>query len=128
MSEQEVDWGAMGVDPNDLKRWAEAKPAKKRWRRQFIKFPWAWMDQLRATTSGSTYRLALMLAYEHWRKGGRPIVLSNIAAEKGGLSRHSKWRALKELENLGLVVLEKQPRKSPTIRLIVDTLAADSQQ
>jgi hypothetical protein len=47
MSEQEVDWGAMGVDPNDLKRWAEAKPAKKRWRRQFIKFPWAWMDRLR---------------------------------------------------------------------------------
>jgi hypothetical protein len=128
MSEQEVDWGAMGVNPNDLRRRAEAKPAKKKWRRQFIRFPWAWMDRLRPTTSGSTYRLALVLVYEHWRTGGRPIVLSNIAAAKEGVSRHSKWRALRELENLGLVVLERRPKGSPTIRLIMDTLAANSRQ
>jgi hypothetical protein len=128
MSEQEVDWGAMGIDPNDPKWRPKAKPAKKKWQRQFIKFPWAWMDRLVATRRTTTYRLVLILVYEHWRTGGRPIMLSNIAAAKEGLSRHSKWRALRELENLGLVVLEKRPKKSPTIRLMMDTLAADQQQ
>jgi hypothetical protein len=129
MSKRETfDLETFRIDPNDPKWRPKAAPAKKKWRRQFIKFPWAWMDLLRATTSGSAYRLALILVYEHWRTGGRPIMLSNIAAEKEGLSRHSKWRALRELEKLGLVVLEKRPRKSPTIRLMMDTLAADLKQ
>ena len=36
--------------------------------------------------------------YEHWRTGGRPIVLSNVAVRQEGLTRYSKWRAITELQ------------------------------
>ena len=64
-----------------------------------------------------TYRLALLLLYEDWRTGGRSIVLPNVGLEQEGLTRRSKWRALLELEQLGLVEVERRPRKSPRITL-----------
>lgn len=118
MSEREVDWGAMGIDPNDPKWRAEAKPAKKRWRRQFIRFPWAWMDRLVATKRATTYRLALVLVYEHWRTGGRAIVLSNTIVRREGISTRSKWNALAELEQMGLVAVERRRRMSPRVSLL----------
>src|SRR5262245_59428683 len=94
------------------------KPAKsKKWRRQFIKVPWAWAERLRKAKRVSTYRLAHMLLYEHWRRGGQVVQLSNVAAKCEGLTRRSKWRALSELERLGLVEVERRPRKSPRIAL-----------
>ena len=53
----------------------------------------------------STYRLAMLLLYENWRLGGRPIVLSNVSALSEGLPARTKWRALGELERLGMVDL-----------------------
>jgi hypothetical protein len=116
--QEAIDWGAMGIDPNDLKRRAEATPAKKSWRRQFIKFPWAWMDRLVATKRATTYRLALVLVYEHWRTGGRAIVLSNTIVRREGISRRSKWNALAELEQMGLIAVEKRRRRSPRVSLL----------
>jgi hypothetical protein len=94
----------------------QRKPGKpKNWRRQYIQFPWAWVERLQAAKRVSTYRLALLLVYEHWRTGGRPIVLSNLASRQEGLSRWSKWNALAELEELGLVRVERRPSKSPRV-------------
>jgi hypothetical protein len=119
------DVAALRIDPPDPSLRPKAARPKKKWQRRFIKFPWEWADRLKETNRGATYRLALLLVYEHWRTGGRPILLSNTAAKKEGLSRYSKWRALLELEHLGLIVLERRPRKSPRIKLIVGTHAAD---
>ena len=63
----------------------------------------------------STYRLALLLLYEFWRTGERPVVLSNISAQAEGLSRRSKWNALTELEGLGLIGSRGTSRKSPRV-------------
>jgi hypothetical protein len=78
--------------------------------------PWKWVERLRdAKRPGSTYALALLLLYEHWRHGGRPIVLSNILAADVGLSQRSKWNAILELERLGLIQVDRRPRKSPRV-------------
>jgi hypothetical protein len=98
---------------------APARPRK--WRRQFIRFPWAWMDALKAADRSQTYRLALLLVYEHWRAGGRDIVLSNVALEREGISRWSKWRALGDLEKLGLVRVERRHRKAPRIVVLIES-------
>jgi hypothetical protein len=65
----------------------------------------------------STYRLAMLLLYENWRLGGRPIVLSNVSALSEGLPARTKWRALGELERLGMVAVRRHPRRAPRIFL-----------
>jgi hypothetical protein len=107
-------------DPSRLR--VEIKPAgtfvkPRKWRRHYVRVPWAWVERLRATKRVSTYQLALVLLYEHWRTGGKEIVLSNVAMQAEGLTRRSKWNALVELAELGLVTFERKPRRSPRVVL-----------
>jgi nitrate reductase alpha subunit len=107
------DLERLRVNSADLQR----KPKRKKWRRHYTQFPWAWAEQMKSVRRGSTYRLALLLLYEDWRTGGRSIVLSNAGLEQEGLTRKTKWRALLELEQLGLVKVERRLRKSPRVTL-----------
>jgi hypothetical protein len=45
--------------------------------------PWSWVERLQKAKRVSSSRLALVLVYEHWRTGGRPLVLSNVALQAG---------------------------------------------
>jgi hypothetical protein len=122
MSIDPFDLNALRLSP-ELQRQARngaARAQSQKWRRRFVKVPWAWMDKLRATNRAQTYRLALLLLYEHWRTRGQDIVLSNAALEREGISRWSKWRALGELEQLGLIQIERRHRKAPRIRVLID--------
>jgi hypothetical protein len=116
MEHDPFDLAALRVDPADPRLQRRAGKPKK-WRRHYVQFPWAWVERLQAARRVSTYRLALLLAYEHWRTGGRPIVLTNALSMAEGLSRRSKWRALAELETLGLVKVERKRRRSPQLVL-----------
>src|SRR4051794_31033117 len=110
-------------DPFDLEKLRIApkrvtKPAKaKRWRRHYVNVPWQWVEQLRTTKRVCTYRVALLLLYEHWRTGGKPIVLSNSGVLAEGLARRSKWNAITELRDQGLIEVEAVRGKSPRITL-----------
>ena len=84
-------------------------------RRQFVKVPWSWIERLAKTSSANTYRVALHLLYEHWRRSGQPFPLPNGMLAMEGVTRFAKWRALAELEQLGLVSVEKRPNRSPKI-------------
>ena len=105
------DLERLRVNPADLQR----KPKPKKWRREYVRVPWEWVERLQSSRRVSTYRLALLLLYEFWRTGERPVVLSNISALPEGLSRRSKWNALTELEGLGLIRVERTSRKSPRV-------------
>jgi hypothetical protein len=94
--------------------------AKRRRRQQFIIVPWSWFERLRASDRGSTYRVALFLQHSHWRNGGQPIKLSNKVLTGVGVARRSKWNALRELEQLGLIRVDRQGRRSPVITLVAD--------
>jgi hypothetical protein len=114
------DVSALRVDPADSGFVIKATGSRKaKWQRKFIRVPWEWVDRLKTTNRGSTYRLALLLIYEYWRTGGRPIRLSNAMLAGDGVTRKSKWRALRELEQLELVKIERRPRKSPVVTLLM---------
>jgi len=94
-------------------------PKKIQKRQQhFIKVPWFWFEKLQKVKSAQTYRLALLLLYLHWRGSGGPVKLANGTPKAEGISRQSKWRALVELEQLGLIVIERRSRRSPVVRLL----------
>ncbi len=107
------------IDPDQVLK--QAQP--KRWQRQFVRVPWAWVERLRAARRVGTYRLALVLIYENWRLGGRTIALSNVFALAEGLPARSKWRALAELESLGLIQVKRQRRYAP--RIVLQHLARE---
>jgi hypothetical protein len=94
-------------------------PTKVKQLYQFVKFPRVWADRLRTARYPSTYRVALHLLFRHWKSDGRPIQLSNVALAQAGVSRDQKWRALNELECLGLIRIERRRRRSPLITLLI---------
>jgi hypothetical protein len=108
------DPDALHLEPADRQR----KPGKPRaWRRFYVQVPWLWVERLQSARRTSTYKLALLLLYESWRSGGKPIVLSNVLTAAEGLTPRAKWRALAELERLGLIEVQRHQGRSP--RLIV---------
>ena len=112
------DIDGLRIDPADSAYVGKAAGSPKaKWQRKFVRMPWAWIDRLGTSNRGATYRVALLLNYEYWRNGGRPIRLSNAALIDEGVTRMSKSRALKELEQLGLVKVEWRDRKSPMVTL-----------
>ena len=91
-------------------------PAKaRRSKRGFVMVPLAWKNRLSAACNVCTLKVALELLFRHWKTGGKPILLANAAMGQLGVRRHSKWRALRELEALGLIKVERRPRKSPKV-------------
>jgi hypothetical protein len=85
----------------------------------FTKFPDSWANRLRSAR-GVTYRAALFILRQYWKTNGQPVRLSNTGMASEGVGRHSKWRALQELERAGLIRVEKRPRKSPIITILVE--------
>lgn len=91
----------------------------KKWRRRYVIVPWAWVEKLRQAKRVSTYRLALLLLYEHWRQSSSELVLSNVLLRDEGIASRSKTNALAELEAMGLVRVKRRLGRSPRIVVIV---------
>jgi LmbE family N-acetylglucosaminyl deacetylase len=94
-------------------------PKKIRKRRQhFVQVPWRWVERLAKARHIATYRVALHVLYRHWKGGGMPFALSNTAVADEGVPRQRKWEALRELEQLNLIILEPRPQRSPRITVL----------
>jgi hypothetical protein len=115
------DLGALRIDPADPNLRPKGATRKAKWRKQFVRVPWVWADRLKEARHISTYRVALHLLYEHWRNGGLTIKLSNSALKEEGIKRRRKWEGLRELEQLGLIAIERRPRKAPLITVFVNS-------
>ena len=99
---------------------AGSAPKKLRKQRQhFIKIPWTWVERLVEARHIATYRVALHVLYRHWKGGGLPFTLSNTSVADEGVTQWRKWDALRELEQLGLITVERRRRRSPRITVIL---------
>jgi hypothetical protein len=117
MDRDPLDIDALRVDPADP-RFQRKSGKVPKWRKGYVQFPWAWIDRLQSAKRVSTYRLALLAVYESWRTGSRTIVLSNVISRAEGLSRRSKWNALAELEELGMIRVERHSGRAPRVTLL----------
>ena len=112
------DLEGLRIDPSD----AVLVPSADRPRRkqQFIRVPLVWFDRLEVTNSAATLKVALRLLQLHFRDRGRPVQLGNLALRLACVSRKQKHRALVELAGLGLVHVERRPRRSPIVTVILE--------
>ena len=111
------DPGKLRVDTGEA--WAVVPKKIKKRREQFIMVPCAWIEKLAKSRSANTYRVALNLLYLHWKDNGDPIKLANGMLAMSGVTRFSKWRALRQLERAGLIKIERRPRRSPVIVVVL---------
>jgi hypothetical protein len=117
MSDPYADLRQHALSPETLAELTSA-PRKSPDSRSFVKVPSIWVERLRGAHYVATYRVALHLLHQHWKSHGRPLTLSNTALEREGVTRRAKWRALRELEALRLIEVERRPRQSPRVVLL----------
>lgn len=98
--------------------WAVTPIKIKRRREQFTMVPGIWKERLSKARYVATYRVALHILTRDWENDGKPFTLSNGALALEGVKRGTKWRALRELEQLGLIAIERRKRKSPQITVL----------
>jgi hypothetical protein len=104
-------------DPHGARR---LEPRKIRERRQqFVKVRWAWIERLCKARRASTLKVALFILHLDWKHHGRPFALGNHAMAEDGISRYQKRDALRELEQLGLISIQRRRRKSPLITISI---------
>ena len=66
----------------------------------------------------ATFKLALLLLYEHWRSNGSWVRLTNALAATMDILPEAKRRALADLERRGLVSVERRSRKTPLVTIL----------
>jgi hypothetical protein len=95
------------------------RTSKKQKGERFVKFPLIWVERLVVARHIATYRVALHALHQHWRNRGQSFTLSNRSMGAEGVERRAKWRALRELEHLGLIMIERRKRRSPMITVLL---------
>jgi hypothetical protein len=112
----DIDVEKLRVDPEFVQQARKSK--RKGWQRLCTVVPRAWELRLLEAKRVSTYRLAIELLYLHWYGNGKPVIVSSKVAKAAKLSVRSKWRALVELEQLGLIETDRRLRRSPRVILL----------
>ena len=96
-------------------------PKKKQHKQEFVLVPKEWLPKL-STMSMGTRWLAVALLWNSWRHYGRPFPCSNSFLNEFGLTRRQKDRGLLELEQAGLITVERAQHRAPRVKITSDRL------
>jgi CRP-like cAMP-binding protein len=83
--------------------------------------PWNWIQRLKPPIGGAAFRVALYI----WFQKGVTRTSKNLVITSTGLNRFCKMdvrtfsRALHELEDVGMISVERQVGKSPRVTIIL---------
>jgi hypothetical protein len=108
-------------------KWIEVEPAEdssattkqaKATGPRFTMFPKLWRQQMRQVkASGTTYEVAMVvLDKARFTKGW--FTLPNAGLAQSGIDRRAKKNALRELEDAGLIMVERRGRRSPRVKAL----------
>jgi DNA-binding transcriptional ArsR family regulator len=85
---------------------------------RFTMFPKVWRQQMRQVKAGgTTYEVAMVILDKaRFTKGW--LTLPNAGLAQSGIDRRAKKNALKELEDAGLIIVERRGRHSPRVKAL----------
>jgi hypothetical protein len=92
---------------------SNSKP--KRSKEAFAKITASQFEKLMHIKSGVSARLFIALTYQAFKHWGKPFQMLPDNFVKNGFSLTTQWRALTELEKVGLISVERRPRQQPPI-------------
>jgi hypothetical protein len=103
------------LEPSRLAETGIAATKRAKRKQEFAQITREQVERLAKTTNAASWKIFLHLLLLSWRSPGRTIRLANGALERVGVDRYAKYRALPELEELGLIEVRRSERKSPEI-------------
>jgi hypothetical protein len=113
----------MDAEPWHVKRRRElaaAAPAKRRRKTEpFVQMPLWWVEVAAKATSSPVTILLVELFRLQWKTQRRTFPLPNGRLAELGVSCEVKRRVLRELEQSGLITVERPPRRTPIVTLIL---------
>ena len=80
--------------------------------------PNTWKDRLFESRNAHTIKVGIELQFLWFKAFRKPFPLTNIAMAKIGIDRRTKHIALVELEERGLIEVERRKTKSPIITVL----------
>jgi hypothetical protein len=112
----------MQDEPWHVKRLREleaAAPIKRKKVEPFVKVPLWWIAQATKATNTARALVCIELLYAAWKAKRPTFPLPNGQLTRRGIKRETKRRALRDLERAGLITVERPPRKTPIVTLVV---------
>jgi len=97
--------------------YADVNPKSKRpkSKEMFSMITASQFEKLIPIKSAATVKLFIVLAYQSFKCWDKPFQLLTDNFAKNGFHRATQWRALAQLEKVGLIRVEWKPRKEPPI-------------
>ncbi len=84
----------------------------------FVKVPLWWAVQAAQATKSPKALVWLWLLHRSWKGRSKTVVMSNAKLKEWGVTRLQKYRALRELEEAGLITVDWRRCKSPVVTLL----------
>jgi DNA-binding MarR family transcriptional regulator len=84
----------------------------------FVQVPLWWAEQAAQATRTSQAMVWLWLLHLSWKEHSPTFKLPNERLAVRGVKRSAKTRALRNLEEAGLIQVERERGKSPTVTLL----------
>jgi hypothetical protein len=84
----------------------------------FVRYPVEVIYQMGEAKHIGTVRLYPLLLHLSWKADHRPFKLPNEGLKRLRISRERKGPVLRELEQMGLIRLKREPRKAPLITVV----------
>ena len=97
---------------------AAAAPIKRTKIAPYVKLPLAWAAKAAAATNTHKAMMWVWLVHQARLTGSATVAVPNGALAKYGISRRAKRLALKQLEAVGLIVVERRPRRTPIVTVL----------
>jgi hypothetical protein len=95
-----------------------AAPVKRKKVEPFVKVPLWWITSAAKATRSPDTLVLIELLYASWKARSSTFPLPNSRLAKLGASREVKRRVLRDLEQAGLISVERPTRKSPVVTLV----------
>ena len=84
----------------------------------FVVLPLSWAAEASAATNCQKAMVWLWLVHRARKTRTTTVTLPNCALAKFGVSRRVKSLALRQLEEAGLISVERRPQKTPVVTLL----------
>ena len=107
------DWSKIRV----REFWQDGLPRKRA--EPFALLPLGWAAQAAAATNTRRALVWVWLVQQARRTGCNTVTTSNEALASYGVSRKMKTLALRQLQEAGLVTVERPPGKAPIVTLLL---------
>jgi hypothetical protein len=100
---------------------AACKPSSEKQKKKdeaFVMVPIGWAERASKAVREPKFFVWLWLLHLAWKLHSKTFLLPNGALHAAGVSREMKRRALAELEQGGLIKVERCGNKNPTVTLL----------